>query len=75
MKKNYMNYHAWHAKKGNFFLICEEVNLVSIDTWLIDSSATTHISVSIQGCQSYRKPRDGEGYIYVGDNNKAEVLP
>jgi hypothetical protein len=46
---------------------------VSIDTWWIDSGATTHIFVSIQGCRNYRKPRNGERYIYVGDNNKAEV--
>jgi gag-polypeptide of LTR copia-type len=75
MKKNYTNYHAWRAKKDNFSLICEEVNsvLVLIDTWWIDSGATTHIYVSIQGCRNYRKPRDGERYIYVGDGNKAEV--
>jgi gag-polypeptide of LTR copia-type len=34
MKKNYTNYHAWRAKKGNFSLICEEVNSVSV---LIDT--------------------------------------
>jgi hypothetical protein len=27
----------------------------------------------MQGCRNYRKPRDGERYIYVGDDNKAEV--
>jgi hypothetical protein len=35
--------------------------------------ATTHISVSMQGFRSYRKLKDGERYIYVGDDNKAEV--
>jgi hypothetical protein len=52
MKKNYTNYHAWRANKGNFSLVCEEVNsvLVSIDTWLINSGATTHIFVSMHGC-------------------------
>jgi hypothetical protein len=75
MKKNYTNYHAWRAKKNNFSLICEEVNSVSvsIDTWWIDSGATTHISVSMLGCRNYRKLRDDERYIYVGDDNKAEV--
>jgi hypothetical protein len=75
MKKYYTNYHTWRAKKGNFSLICKEVNSVSIsiDTWWIDSGATTHISVSMQGCRSYRKSRDGERYIYVGDDNNAEV--
>jgi hypothetical protein len=27
----------------------------------------------MQGCRNYRKPRDDERYIYVGDGNKAEV--
>jgi hypothetical protein len=27
----------------------------------------------MQGCRSYRKPRDGEKYIYVDDDNKTEV--
>jgi hypothetical protein len=75
MKKNYTNYYAWCAKKGNFSLVYEEVNSVSvsINAWWIDSGATTHISVSMQGCRNYCKPRDGEIYIYVGDDNKAEV--
>jgi gag-polypeptide of LTR copia-type/GAG-pre-integrase domain len=75
MKKNCTNYHAWRAKKDNFSLVCEEVNSVSvlIDTWWIDSGTNTHISVSMQGCRNYRKPRYGERYIYVGDDNKAEV--
>jgi hypothetical protein len=49
MKKNCTNYHAWRAKKGIFSLVYEEVNSVSvsIDTWWIDSGATTHISVSM----------------------------
>jgi hypothetical protein len=27
----------------------------------------------MQGCRSYRKPRDDERYIYVGNDNKVEV--
>jgi GAG-pre-integrase domain/Integrase core domain len=27
----------------------------------------------MQGCRNYRKPRDDERYIYVGNDNKAEV--
>jgi hypothetical protein len=62
-------------RKVFFSLICEKNNSisVSIDTWYIDSGATTHISVSMQGCRSYRKARDGERYIYVGNGNKTEV--
>jgi hypothetical protein len=75
MKKNCTNYHTWRAKKDNFSLVCEEVNSVSvlIDAWWIDSGVTTHIFVTMQGCQNYRKPRDDERYIYVGGDNKAEV--
>jgi hypothetical protein len=39
----------------------------------IDLGATTHISVSMWGPRSYRKPRDDKRYIYVGDDNKEEV--
>ena len=39
----------------------------------MDSSATTHISVSMQGCLSCRKPVDAERFIYVGDGNRIEV--
>ena len=42
-------------------------------TWWIDSGAPTHISVSMQGCLSCRKPNDGERYIFVGDDKKVEV--
>ena len=40
-------------------------------TWWIDSSATTHISVSMR--MSCRKPNDGERYIFVGDGKKVEI--
>nr|KAJ0213750.1 hypothetical protein LSAT_V11C400160130 [Lactuca sativa] len=69
-------YHAWRVKKGIIHaLVCSEVNLVSVprNTWWIDSGATTHISVSMQGCLNYRKPNDVERYIYVGDGKQVEV--
>ena len=75
-KKQCTNYHAWRAKKGTLLnLVCFEVNLTSVPkhTWWIDSGATTHISVSMQGCLSCRKPNDGERYIFVGDGKKVEV--
>ena len=74
--KQCTNYHAWRAKKGTLLnLVCSEVNLTSIPkhTWWIDSGTTTHISVSMQGCLSCRKPNDGERYIFVGDGKKVEV--
>ena len=75
-KKQCTNYHAWRAKKGTLLnLVCSEVNLTSVPkhTWWIDSGATTHISVSIQGFLSFQKPNDGERYIFVGDGKKVEV--
>ena len=62
-KKQCTNYHAWRAKKGTLLnIVCSEVNLTSVPkhTWWIDSGATTHISVSMQGCLSCRKPNNGE---------------
>ena len=75
-KKQCTNYHAWRAKKGTLLnLVCSEVNLTSVPkhAWWIDSGATTHISVSMQGCLSCRKPNDGEIYIFVGDGKKVKV--
>ena len=53
-------------------LVFSKVNLTSVPrhTWWIDSGATTHINVSMQGC---RKPSDGERYIYVADGKTIEV--
>ena len=75
-KKQCTNYHAWRAKKGTLLnLVYFEVNLTSVPkhTWWIDSDATTHNSVSMQGCLSCRKPNDGERYIFVGNGKKVEV--
>ena len=53
MKKKCPKYASWRVKKGkSLALVCSEVNLafVSKDTWRVDSGATTHISVTVQGC-------------------------
>jgi len=52
MKKECTKYHAWRVKKGMFFtFVYSEVNLASVsrNTWWLDSGATIHISVSMQG--------------------------
>ena len=75
-KKHCTNYHAWRAKKGMLLnLVCSEINLTSVPrhTWWLDSGATTHISVSMQGCLNCRKPNDNERYIYVGDGKTVQV--
>ena len=66
VKKECTKYHTWHAKKGMLFtLICSEVNLASVskNTWWLDSGTTSHISISMQGCLSYRRPSDGERHL------------
>ena len=64
------------AKKGTLLgLVCSEFNLVYVPRnilW-IDSSATTHISASMQGCLSYRVPNDAKRFIYVDDGKSMEV--
>ncbi|KAK4483887.1 hypothetical protein RD792_011096 [Penstemon davidsonii] len=77
LKKDCSKYAGWRVKKGKLLnFVCSEVNLsmVPSDTWWIDTGATTHISVTLQDCLSYREPIDGERYIYVGNGNKAEVV-
>ena len=52
-KKDCTKYHAWREKKGNFItLACTEVNIASVSTytWWLDSVATIHVSMSMQGC-------------------------
>ncbi|RVW67678.1 Retrovirus-related Pol polyprotein from transposon TNT 1-94 [Vitis vinifera] len=76
MKKTCTKYAAWREKKGTLLnFVCSEINLavVPTDTWWIDTGATTHISVTMQGCLRSRMPIDGERYIYVGNGNKAAV--
>ncbi|KAL6321467.1 hypothetical protein AAG906_018403 [Vitis piasezkii] len=73
MKKTCTKYAAWREKKGTLLnFVCSEINLavVPTDTWWIDTGATTHISVTMQGCLRSRMPTDGERYIYVGNGNK-----
>ena len=75
-KKHCTNYHTKRAKKGMLLnLVCSEFNLTSVPrhTWWIDSGVTTHISVSMQGCMSCRKPSDGERYNYMGNGKMVQV--
>ncbi|TYJ98082.1 uncharacterized protein E5676_scaffold565G00130 [Cucumis melo var. makuwa] len=51
------------------------VNLASVptDAWWVDSGATTHISISMQGCLWSQLPNDAEKFIYVDDGKAVEV--
>ena len=61
-------YVALRIKKGTLLtLVCSEVNLTSVPshTWWVDFGATTHVSISLQGCLWSRPPNDYEIFIYV----------
>ena len=76
LKRDCPKYAAWRVKKGKLLtLVCSEVNLASVpkDTWWVDSGATTHISMSMQGCLWSRPPTDAERFIFVGDGKKVPV--
>ncbi|CAH8267188.1 unnamed protein product [Arabidopsis lyrata] len=76
MKKDCHKYHAWRAKKGMFLaLVCSEINLVEvpINTWWLDSGATTNISVSLHGCLSYQNPIDAERSIHLANGIPVHV--
>ena len=76
LKKECVKYKAWRVKKGKLLIyVCSEVNLTSVpkDTWWVDSGATTHVSVSMQGYLWSRKPSDDERFIYLGNGNTTLV--
>ena len=74
--KTCTKYATWHEKKGTLLnFVCSKINLsiVPTDTWGIDTGATTHISVTMQGCLRSRMPTDAKRYIYVGNDNKVAI--
>ncbi|KAA0047806.1 Retrovirus-related Pol polyprotein from transposon TNT 1-94 [Cucumis melo var. makuwa] len=76
LKKYCPKYAKWRVKKGKLLtFVCSQVNLafVPTDTWWIDSGATTHISISLQGCLWSRSPNDAERFIYIDDGKEIEV--
>lgn len=76
VKKECSKYAAWRTKKGRLFtFVCSEVNLTSVwrNTWWVDSGATIHTFVSMQGCLWSRQPSDAVLFIYVGDGKAVPV--
>ena len=77
VKKDCSKRRAWFEKKGmNLSFVCSETNLAEVpsNTWWIDSGATTHVSNSMQGFLTSRKPKESERFIYMGNRLKAEVI-
>ncbi|RVW46052.1 Retrovirus-related Pol polyprotein from transposon TNT 1-94 [Vitis vinifera] len=74
-KLQFMGHHSKRSKRNKIkrSLVSFARSCSATDTWWIDTGATTHISVTMQGCLRSRMPTDGERYIYVGNGNKATV--
>ncbi|KAI4380252.1 hypothetical protein MLD38_006465 [Melastoma candidum] len=82
LKKDCYRYKNWleKQKKKNVggkpsALVCFESNLadVSSNTWWIDSGASVHIVMTLQGFQRQRMPNEYDGKVKVGNNAKAAV--
>ena len=76
LKKDCPKYAQWLQKKGIFLSLVNSISLLSSvpkNTWWLDTGATNHISVSLQGCTSKRKPNQGEKYLYMGAGDPLEV--
>ncbi|RDY14604.1 hypothetical protein CR513_00311, partial [Mucuna pruriens] len=72
MKKQCPKYVVWHVKKGKFLsLICFEINLtfVLVDTWWVDSGATTHIRFPVELTVNF----DKFVFSYSFGNNKVSL--
>jgi hypothetical protein len=71
------------AKKGNYMrllttplaFVCFESNLVDIplNSWWVDTDASIHVTNSLHGFKSKRRPYDGEVAVYMGNGEKALV--
>uniref|UniRef100_A0A2N9EWH4 Integrase catalytic domain-containing protein n=1 Tax=Fagus sylvatica TaxID=28930 RepID=A0A2N9EWH4_FAGSY len=71
------------AEKGNYMrllttplaFVCFESNLVDIplNSWWVDTGASIHVTNSLHGFKSKRRPYDGEVAVYMGNEEKALV--
>ena len=63
MRKDCTKYATWRVKKGIILtFVCSEASLsyAPVDTSWVDSTATTHVSVTMQGCLWSRPLSDVE---------------
>lgn len=75
-KKDCRNFLNRADKKGTSKTrICFENSFVDVphSTWWIYMGATSHISNSLQGFQTRRKPSDGERRIFMENGVEAKV--
>ena len=69
------NCPAFKAKGESLAFVCHESSLIDVpvNSWWIDSGASIHVSNSLQGFRSKRKPSDAEVNLFVGNGNKVDV--
>uniref|UniRef100_A0A2N9G485 CCHC-type domain-containing protein n=1 Tax=Fagus sylvatica TaxID=28930 RepID=A0A2N9G485_FAGSY len=76
VKKDCNRFKNWLEKKGTpLALVYFESNLVDVplNSWWIDTGASIHVTNSLQGFKSKRRPNDGEVAVYMGNGEKALV--
>ena len=76
VEKDCSKYEKWLVKKGKLLkFVCYEVNLALIPnhTWWTNTGATTHISMTMQGCPRSWVSIDAKRFIYMGNSNKAPI--
>ena len=76
MKKDCPKFKSWFEKKGTpFAFVCYESNMINVNhnTWWIDSGSTIHVSNTLQGMESLRKPVGSEQCIYSGSRMSSHV--
>ena len=76
MKKDCPKFQKWLENKGkSISLVCYESNMVNViyNTWWIDSGSTIHVSNTLQGMTSLRKPLPSEQGIYSGSKMRSHV--
>lgn len=58
-----------------YALVCFESNMVDIplNSWWLDSGASIHVSNSLQGFKTKRKPSEVEVNLFVGNGNRVNV--
>ena len=59
----------------SLFLVTETyISAISTSTWCVDTGATDHVCISMQGFQQSKMLREGEIYVFMGDATEVAVV-
>ena len=75
-RKDCLKRKAWFEKKGIFnAFVCFESNLSEVpsNTWWLDSSATTHVSNTMQGFLTFQSTNLNDNFFFMGNLIKAPI--